>query len=78
MDQIESLDRISSLDDARDVDLVRALTNHLDVYIALAKRSEHASSDTDQVDHLFSDEGKDGHIMMHRDLISWNVSLFIV
>ena len=68
MYKVKSLDSIPSLDDTRDIDLVRSLTDHLDIDIALTERGEHPAGDTDQIDHLFSDEGKDSHIMVYGDL----------
>ena len=68
MDEVESLDGIAPVDDARDIDLVRSLTDHLDIDIALTERGEHPAGDTDQIDHLFSDEGKDSHIVVYGDL----------
>ena len=56
MYKVKSLDSIPSLDDTRDIDLVRALTNHLDVDIPVSQRREHPPGDTHQMSHLLAHE----------------------
>ena len=68
MDEVESLDGIAPVDDARDIDLVRALADHLDVHVPLAERREHASGDADEMAHLLADEREDRHVARDRDL----------
>jgi len=68
MDEVERLDGIAPVDDARDVDLVRALADHLNVHVALRERREHASGDADHVPHLLSHHRQDRHVVVHRHL----------
>ena len=70
MDEVESLDGIAPVDDARDINLVRALADHLDVHVTLTKRGEHAARDTDHVAHRLPDEREDRHVAAHGDLRS--------
>ena len=70
VDEVEGLDGVAPVDDARDVDFVRALAYHLDVDVALAERGEHAPGDTDHVAHRLPDQGEDGHVAAHGDLFS--------
>lgn len=68
MDEVERLDGVAAVDDARDVDLVRALGDHLDVDVPAAERGEHAARDADEVAHLLADEREDRHVAVHGDL----------
>ena len=68
VNEVEGLDGVAPVDDARDVDLVRALADHLDVHVALAERCEHASGDTDHVPHELPDQRKDCHVAHDGDL----------
>ena len=54
MDKVESFDGVARVEDARDVDLVRALADHLYVHVSLRERREHASCDADRVAHLLA------------------------
>lgn len=64
MDDVERLDGVAALDDARDVDLVRALAYHLDVHVPLRERREHAPRDADHVAHLLADHRQDRHVVV--------------
>ena len=68
MYEVESLDCVTAVDDARNVDLVRALADHLNVDISLRQSREHAPRDADHVAHLLSDHRQDRHIAMHGHL----------
>ena len=68
MDEVEGLDCIAGVEDARDVNLVRALADHLDIHITLRERREHASSDSDHISHLLSHHRQDRHVAMHGHL----------
>jgi hypothetical protein len=68
MNQVQSFDRVSSLDHTRDVDLARALGDHLDVHTPLGESREHASCYAYKVTHLLADEGEDGHLSVDGDL----------
>lgn len=68
MDEVERLDGVAALDDARDVDLVRALADHLDVHVPLRERREHAPCDADHVAHLPADQRQDRHLVVHGHL----------
>ena len=65
MDKVEGLDGVAGVEDARDVDLVRALADHLDVNVALRERREHAPGDSDHISHLLSHHGQYRHVAMH-------------
>lgn len=66
--KVECLNRVSSVDDTRDVNLVRALTDHLNVDAALSESGEHAPCDTHEVPHLLPHKRQDGHIALDRGL----------
>ena len=68
VDEVEGLDGVTPVDDARDVDLVRALADHLYVYVPFGKSGEHPAGDSDEVTHLFSNKREDGHVGMGGDL----------
>lgn len=68
VDEVEGLDGVAPVDDARDVDLVRALAYHLNVHVPLAQRGEHAPGDTDHVPHRLPDQREDRHVADHGDL----------
>lgn len=68
MDHVQRLDRVSPLYDTRNVDLARALTDHLNVDVALCERLEHPARHAHQLAHLFPNEREDRHVRMHRDL----------
>ena len=68
VDEIERLDCIPRVDDTRYIDLARSLTDHFNVHIALRQRREHLPRDTDHIAHLPSNQGKNGHIAVYRDL----------
>lgn len=69
MDQVERLDRVPRSYDTRDIDLARALTDHLDVDVALCEGLEHPTRHAHQVTHLFPDEREYRHVCMSRDLL---------
>lgn len=54
MNQVEGFYRIPSFYDTRDIDLARALADHLDIHIPLRKRREHAARDSNHIAHLLS------------------------
>ena len=68
MDEVEGLDGVAGVEDARDVDLVRALADHLDVHVTLRERREHAPCDADHIAHLLSHHRQDRHVAMHGHL----------
>jgi hypothetical protein len=68
MDEVEGLEGVAGVEDARDVDLVRALADHLDVHIFLRERCEHAPGDSDHISHLLSYHRQDRHVAMHGHL----------
>lgn len=68
MNEVEGLDGVAGVEDARDINLVRALADHIDVHIALRKRREHASGDADRVAHLLANHRQDRHVAMQRHL----------
>ena len=68
MDQVQRLDGVPALYDTGNIDLARALTDHLNVDIALGEGLKHPSRHAHQLAHLLSDEGEDGHVVVHRDL----------
>jgi hypothetical protein len=68
MDEVEGLEGVTGVEDARDVDLVRALADHLDVHIFLRERCEHTPGDSDHISHLLSYHRQDRHVAMHGHL----------
>ena len=68
MHEVERLRGVFAVDDARNVDLARALADHFNVHVALGERLEHSPGYADHVSHSFADEGEDGHVAMDRDL----------
>lgn len=65
MNEVEGLDSVTAVDDTRDIDLVCALADHLNVDVPLRERREHAPRDADHVAHQLSDHREDRHIAMH-------------
>lgn len=74
MNEVQGLDGVAPIDDARDVDLVRALAYHLDIDVALAERGEHPSRYADHVAHRLSHQRQNGHVADHCDLAARAVS----
>ena len=70
MDEVERLDGVTAVDDAGDIDLVRALTDHLDVHVPLRERRKHAPGDADHVAHLLAHHREDRHVAVHGHLRS--------
>lgn len=68
VDQVQCLPGLLSLDNARNTNLARALTYHLNINIAFCEAGEHVSRDTYGVAHLLADERKDGHVATNNDL----------
>ena len=68
MDEVECLDRVSRVDDTRDVDLVRALADHLDVDLSVAQGCEHAPGNADHIPHSLADERQNSHVSTDGDL----------
>jgi hypothetical protein len=68
MDEVESLDGVARVEDARNIDLVRALAYHFYIHVTLRECGEHAPGDADHVAHLLSHQREDRHIAMHRYL----------
>lgn len=68
VDEVQSLDSVPPLYDTRDVDLVRALTDHLDVHVSLSERREHPARNAHQMAHLLPDERQNGHVARDRHL----------
>ncbi len=64
MDKIERFDRVSPINNTRDVYLRSALAYHLDVHVSVGERREHTTCDTDEVPHMFSDKREDRHVRM--------------
>lgn len=54
VDEVKRLGSVASVNDARDVDLVRALRYHLDVDVALRERGEESTSDAHEIAHLLA------------------------
>lgn len=69
MDEVQRLYRVARVDDARDVDLVCTLADHLDVHVSLPERREHASRHPDHIPHFFADQREDRHIPAYSDLV---------
>ena len=68
MDEVECLDGVATIEDTRNVDLVCALADHLDVDVPLRERREHAPGDADHVPHLPAHHREDHHVMVHGHL----------
>ena len=68
MDKVEGLDRVTAVDNTRNIDLVRALADHLNVDVSLRQSREHAPRDADHIAHLLPDHRKYRHIAMHGHL----------
>ena len=68
VNQVERFDRVPRLYDTRDVNLACALTDHLDIDVALCEGLEHPSRHAHQVTHLFPDEREDRHVCVNRNL----------
>jgi len=68
MDEVERLDGVATIEDARNVDLVCALADHLDVNVPLRESREHAPGDADHVPHLLAHHREDHHVMVHGHL----------
>ena len=61
MHHIQSPVGLPLLNDAADVDLAGALTDHLDIDTVLAQCAEESSGNADHAPQLAADEGDDGH-----------------
>ena len=59
VDEVEGLDGVAPVDDARDVDLVRALADEIDVDSRSSQRIEYIRRDTDHIPHLVADNRND-------------------
>ncbi|KAI3485790.1 hypothetical protein L1887_50836 [Cichorium endivia] len=65
VDKVECLDRQLFVQHTRDVDLARALADHLDVDIALGKDGEHATRNADHVAHMLAHQTEDSHVAQY-------------
>ena len=68
MNGVEGFHRVPARDDAGDINFIRALRDHLDVYVSLTKGREHAACHTDMASHVFANEREDSHLMVHGNL----------
>jgi hypothetical protein len=68
MDEVESLDGVARVENARNVDLVRALAYHFYIHVTLRESGKHARGDADHVPHLLSHQREDRHVAMYRYL----------